>query len=676
MSANGLPRVQYDALQLKGGLDQITPTLALAPGAVKDAANFECSVTGGYTRIAGYERFDGRAAPSSASYTVVFFGLFANTPTIGSTLVSSSGGSGLVIGVGSDHVAITSNTGSFNAGDTCTFGGGTNAGAVQASGTLSARQSAVYQAAASDVLRALINPVPGSGNVLGVAVFNSDVYAWRNNAGGTAAVMHKATTGGWSAVSLGYEVAFSNANTSVGEGDTLTQGGVTATINRVVVETGTLLSGTNTGRLIISTPSGGAFAAGAATSTGGGSLTLSGASSAITLQPGGRYETLIGNFTGSASTKRLYGCDGVNRAFEFDGSIYVPINSGITPKHIAIHRNHLFLSKYSSVIHSAIGAPYNYSVTAGAGEIAVGDEVTGMLNQPGSQTSDALGIYGRSNTFILYGTSASSWSLTMFNRGVGGVHYTAQNLAQSYVLDDRGVVTMATSLNYGNFDSATLSAAIRPFILERQGKATSSSVSREKSQYRVFFNDGSGLYFTIVNGSFSGAMPVSFPVPVLCSANDEDSFGREVTYFGSSNGYVYKLDSGTSFDGGAIDSRLVLNYNATKSPRILKRYRKCGLEITGDSYAEIGFSYKLGYNSSEYAQPGQTTYRTPFAVPYWDSTYWDFFSWDGSTLLPTECEMSGTAENCALSIVSSTNYSRSFTINSAIIHYSLRRGIR
>lgn len=490
--ATGLPAVKYDSISLSGGLDQITPTLSLAPGAAKDAMNFECSVTGGYSRIVGYERFDGRPAPSAATFSNIFFGLFANTPTIGSTLVGvTSGATGTVIGVGSDHVAVTSVTGTFQIGETATFSGYT-AGTVKDSGIVSIKQSAQYLAAAADVQRTAISAVPGTGSVLGVAVFNGDVYAWRNNAGGTAAVMHKATAGGWSAVSLGYEVAFSNANTSVGEGDTLTQGGVTATIKRVVVESGTLLSGTNTGRLIISAPSGGNFTAAAATSTGGGSLTLSGAQTAITLLPGGRFETQQGNFTGSASTRRLYGCDGVNRAFEFDGTVFVPLRTGAspdTPKHLAIHRNHLFVSQYSSVMHSAIGDPYNWTVTAGAGEIAVGDEITGMLNQAGSQNSDAMSIYGRSNTFILYGTSASSWSLTMYNRGVGGVHYTAQNLSQSYVLDDRGVMTLTTSLNYGNFDAATLSANIRPFILANQGKATSSSVSREKSQYRVFYNN-------------------------------------------------------------------------------------------------------------------------------------------------------------------------------------------
>ncbi len=61
MAQAQLPRVQYDLIRLAGGLDQVTPTLTLPPGFARKAANFECNVSGGYTRIAGYERFDGRA---------------------------------------------------------------------------------------------------------------------------------------------------------------------------------------------------------------------------------------------------------------------------------------------------------------------------------------------------------------------------------------------------------------------------------------------------------------------------------------------------------------------------------------------------------------------------------------------------------------------------------------
>ncbi len=54
-----------------GGLDLTTPPLRQQPGVLQDAINFECAPFGGYTRIEGYERFDGRTAPSEADFTLV-----------------------------------------------------------------------------------------------------------------------------------------------------------------------------------------------------------------------------------------------------------------------------------------------------------------------------------------------------------------------------------------------------------------------------------------------------------------------------------------------------------------------------------------------------------------------------------------------------------------------------
>ena len=47
--------VKYEIISLQGGLDQVTPTLSLKPGMLRDALNVEASITGGYTRIKGYD---------------------------------------------------------------------------------------------------------------------------------------------------------------------------------------------------------------------------------------------------------------------------------------------------------------------------------------------------------------------------------------------------------------------------------------------------------------------------------------------------------------------------------------------------------------------------------------------------------------------------------------------
>ncbi len=51
--------------------------------------------------------------------------------------------------------------------------------------------------------RSLIQVVPGEGDVLGVWVFNGDVYSFRNKSGGASAGMYKSTSTGWTEIDLG-----------------------------------------------------------------------------------------------------------------------------------------------------------------------------------------------------------------------------------------------------------------------------------------------------------------------------------------------------------------------------------------------------------------------------------------------------------------------------------------
>ena len=678
------PPVKYDVFRMEGGLDLVTPTLALKPGVARDALNFEISVTGGYTRIAGYERFDGRAAPSAAVYNVVTLSTVVGV-SVGATIVNSGAtASGQVIAISGLNLIYTKAVGSFATGDTVKIGAatiGTATGTASFSGD--AGLQALYTGKAADVYRSDIAVVPGSGPIRGVVYFGTTVYAWRNNAGGTAAAIYKSTATGWAAVPLGYELAFSaGVATTFYEGDTVYGGtsGATGVISRVVLSSGTAWVG-GSGRLILSSTAG-TFAAGEAlkltNAAGTARATSGGAAAAITLQPGGKVQTVQGTFGSNVST-RVYGADGKNRGFEFDGTVYVPITTGMsadTPSNVALHKNYLFLTFGASVQNSGIGTPYVWSPVFGANEILMPEVVTALLTLPGTVSSGSLCIFSRNNTFLLYGTGMATWNLVPFNSGVGAATYTAQSMENAYALDDRGVISMQTSLNFGNFDSATLTLAIRPFIQMRRTLASSSGLNREKSQYRVFYSDGYGIYITIINGQVRGSMPVSFPDPVNVWCDGEANNGNEVSYYGGSLGYVYKMDSGTSFDGSPISAYFTLNYDTQGSMRLLKRYRRASLELTGSGYAEFNFGYLLGYSTADLDQASNRTYTSSLSPVYWDSFTWDNFVWDARTLAPTEVECNGTAENIALSVTSSSAISQSFTINSAVIHYSPRRGIR
>lgn len=683
-----LPAVRYASQYIKmdGGLDLTSPALEMAPGLMRAGSNVEIGINGGIARVAGYEAYSGKTRPSSASYSILVCSI--SGVSVGDVLTDDATTSyGTVIALPSGQAILTLITGTFSTGNVKVGGvvKGTCTGAQTAGGASTNALNATYLNLAADVYRALIAAVPGSGSILGVHQYNSHVYAFRNNAGGTAAVLHVESASGWTEVAMGEEIAFSNANTSVGDGDTLTQGAVTATIARVVVQTGTLLSGTNTGRLILTGRAGGNFSAGAATSTGGGSLTLGGAQTAITFLPGGRFEFCNINFGGGSGTLKAYGCDGVNRAFEFDGTNVVPIATGMTtdaPKFIKGHKNQLFLSFLSSVQHSSPGEPYVWSAITGAAELGCGDTVTGFTVLPGSETAGALGIKTRNRTLVLYGNDVGDWNLIPYSEEAGGLPYTQQFMGQLVCLDDRGLVTLNATQNYGNFQSGIISDKVTPTITTYLPSAIASCVNRAKNQYRLFFTGGAALYCTFrVNRQgtlgLAGITQVDMPDTVTCVSSAEGATGAEEIYFGSSDGFVYQMDIGTSFDGDPIQWSATLAFNNCGAPRQLKSFTKAVTEVQGSNYAEFSFSYVLGYGSSEFSTPDAITNVSELSSgAAWDSFVWDQFYWDGVALSPNESDITGTAENISLLYSGSSDEFEQFTISGAILHYIPRRAMR
>lgn len=603
-------KTETEFFAFQGGLNIVSPALRLPAGAVIASQNYEPAIEGGYSRCKGYERFDGRPSPSAAP-------------------------SGL-------------------------------------SGAITPAQEAQGLVDAADVRRALITVPTGSGPIRGVCYYAGSTYAFRDNAGGTAGAMWKSTAGGWTAVALNEEVAFTNANTSVGDADVLTQGGVSALVLRVVVETGSLASGVNTGRLIISGRSGGNFAAGAATSTGAGALTLSGVQTAVTLPAGGRYQFDIANFFGQATSIRMYGCNGVGKAFEFDGTTFVYLNTGAatdTPKFIKVHRKYLFVAQGSSAMNSSIGTPYRWVPAEGAAENPVGDTITGFAALAG----EALGILARNSSFALTGASPTTWSLQNIRPDVGAVPYTVANMSDVYFLDDRGVTSVRSAQEYGNFQDATLSRKIQPLIDRIRSLVVGSYVVRQRGLYVLMMSDGTTLTMGATNGQVAGFLEGALPFVPSCMWSGEDENGLERVFVGATNGYVYEMDKGSTFDGDAIEAALKLYYYSSKSPRVRKKYRKMILEMSAILYAEIRFAAEYSYGSTQVGQLASSEFTVNGSGGSWDAALWDSFTWDAQDINQPELSMDGTGINVSLTFYSNTKLDFGHTLQGAILHYTPRR---
>jgi len=684
-----MPTVRTDFIPFSGGLDTETPKWSVPSGKVRSTKNYELGINQGYQTVTGYERFDGQASPSDAGYSILevtISGEFSDGDTV-TQLVS--GATGVVVAVVTsetpNYLVLTKITGTFDATNDLQVSAsteGTASSLATPSGASTSLLHAQYLNLSADEYRGDIAAVTGSGDILGVTRLNDVKYAFRNNAGGTATEIYKSTGSGWSSVSLNYTVTFTTGNWASGEpaeGETLTVGANSTTVLRVITESGSWTAGTAAGRIIINAGAPGSITAAAATLSGGGTATISVAEAAITLSPSGRYEFHINQFGGEAGAQRIYGCDGVNQGFEFDGTVYVPIATGMTtdtPTHVFVHKNHLFFAFGGSAQHSGINTPYIWSPVFGAGELATGDTINGFMSEPGAQGGATLGIYNRNTVHMLYGSSSADWELVRYRDEVGAFAHTIQQIGMTIFQDDRGITNLYTAQEYGNFQHSTLSRDIQAVFDEKKPLSTASCVVRDKNQYRIFYTDKTALYITMDGKKIKGIMPVTLDHVVTAIYSLEDNAGNEEIMFGSDDGMIYQMEKGTSFDGGAIDAFMFFHFVFNKYLRWIKKYIGIAIETEGLGYAEYDFSYELSYGTTELVQPGVDTNTMAFSESRWDLFTWDSFIWDGQTLSPTTNKLRGSGENIGLIITSNSDYFTPVLMSGALIRFTLRRLLR
>lgn len=518
-------RAKY--FQASGGLDLVSPAISLNAGVMISCLNYEIGAFGGYKRIDGYERFDGRPSPHLATYT---------------------------------------DTGA------------------------KATNDAAY-AQAVEVRRALITAVPGSGPIRGVYKHSGVVYAFRDNAAGTAGVMFKSTASGWA---------------------------------------------------IVTTP---------------------------TLAAGGRYEFVSYNFSGHSGTYKMYGASGVNKAFEFDGTTYTSITTGMTtdtPKHITAHKKHLFLSfTGGSVQHSPIGDPTGtWTPVTGAAELAIGDEISGFQPEAG----DVLAIFAERQIYMLYGSSSSDWNLKIFGADTGAKPYTISAAISTLFLSERGITALGATQDYGDFSSNTLTQKIEPLIQAKKELVIASCRVRNKNQYRLFFTDGTVISLTFNNNVLSGVGRSTLVDPAIVVSDSE-----EAIYFGTADGFVHEMDAGNSFDDVAMEYGFSTAFNHLGSPSSLKRFHKIELEV--DVNIESSFIVKplFDYGDIDIASHRAVQQSLSGGGGIWGVSEWGDATWAGDIVSEGTAYIDGVARNMATLFSGSSRYDAPHTIQGMIIHYSPRR---
>jgi hypothetical protein len=492
--------IQTRIFSCQGGLNAESPPLSIAPGSLVYCVNFESGLSGGYTRMQGYQRFDGRA-----------------------------------------------------------------------SGTVLA--------------------VPGEGQVRGVWFYNDKVYAFRNAVGSASCVMFESSAGGW-----------------------------------VSRKTGLTANGT--------------------------------------------YEFANYNFTGAAASEKMYGVSGVHKGFEWDGTTWVDITTGMAsdnPEHIAAHKNHLFYTFNSSLQNSGIGTPGTWTVRSGASDISIGEPINGLLSYRG----DTLAVLGKNKTQMLYGSSNVNWALKTLSSSGGAVSRTQAELAgDAFMASENGMVSLASTQDFGDFVTAVVSKQIRRLFPGRN--ALFSITVRTKQQVRFYFNDKSVITATVVNGENGKAIEYTRQVlnhQFTCGCSAIDSTGSEVIFAGADDGFVYKLDTGTSFAGEAYTSTLRLPFNYLNGISQKKRMRKVRFELDAPAAFTFDFGIDFNYGTTDPANYAEQD-ATAGGALYGASNYGSAVYGGGLSGL-CEVNVQGVGQNISMLVSHTSATDAPWTLNAVIVEYNL-----
>ena len=611
--------------------------------------------------------------------------------------------------------------------------------------------------------RALINVVPGEGDVLGIWLYNNVAYAFRNKSGSATAGMYKSTATGWEEIDLGTALnfdgttdsgepipgdtgtpttivgassgaqgdlaaisyhgdwstgaegimvltnitgtftddenlqmpllAFNSGSIEIAEGDTIVgaSSGKTAVVTSVTISTGTIDAGDAAGYISVKNNSGTWTASEAININGVDHATVNGSSQpsnvtvavadgtqyAQTIAPGGKYEFVTYNFRGQTTGLTMYGVNTVDKGFSYDGTTFVKYKTGMetdTPEHIAAHQNHLFFSfPNGSIQNSSIRFPNIWSLITGSSELAVGDNVSGFS----TEVNNVMSVFTRNDAYMLYGTSALDWELRKFHAGAGAIPYTLQKMDQTFFLDDRGITSIFTVQYFGDFQSSVASDKIDPYIQSKKDNAVASLRARAKNQYRLYFDDKTGVEMTFINKRNQGLMPFTLDHQITCTASVEDANGFEILYAGFDDGYVRRIDSGTSFDGSTVASFVRTAYYHYDSPGTRKRFRELNLEINADTSTTLTVTptYDFGGTFSPKTSPISSSYSVDVTADQWNEDDISNPSTGVTVLASERVKINGVGMNMGLIIENSSIYDKPITLQGAVVDHT-PRGVR
>lgn len=318
------------------------------------------------------------------------------------------------------------------------------------------------------------------------------------------------------------------------------------------------------------------------------------------------------------------------------GGVYTVLTNAPTGiKYIQEFENYLWLSDGTgSITFSAPNNDNDYDAIDGAGEVNVGFSVLGMGVWRG-----ALYVFGNQRISQITGTSAADWLVTPLTDNIGMIGpYSLQEVNGDLIfLSSDGLRTISGTARIFDRELGVISRPISSLITTLGGANLISCTVKTKSQYRLFQGTGSttpstaaGIIGTLklqTNGSVAWEWSKSSGI-LVSSADDGIYNNAELTIHGGFDGYVYKQETGTTFNGTDISALYQTPYLIFNDPNIRKVLQKlcANFRTNGDVNMSIGIRF-------DYSDPTLPTAPDQNIVLSGGGGIWDTgLTWNGASL--------------------------------------------
>ena len=353
----------------------------------------------------------------------------------------------------------------------------------------------------------------------------------------------------------------------------------------------------------------------------------------------GKYTFERFNFDG---TDKIVVVDGVNAPTVFNSSLAatdVSTASVVGSKFVASFKNHMFYAGKSTTKQEVVfSVPFDeddFTSGDGAGSFKVDDTVVGL-----KVFRDDLFVFCETRIFKLSGTSSSNFAVVPVTRNIGCINGdTIQEFAGDLIfLGPDGLRTIAGTARIGDVELGTISSNVQSIFNENLSSASEfdSTVIPDKTQYRIFFTKNS-----VGEGQSKGVICVmkgqNFEFSELRGIRPSctDSFVDEgdviVLHGAYTSGYVYRQESGNTFDGETILGRYRSPDLTFEDPGIRKHMQRVILNFKPEAAIDADLILRYDYEDPDSARPAAYPLDSEDVVAIYGTSVYGVPIYDGAS---------------------------------------------